>query len=238
MRTFVPGLVVALLLGACGAPRTADERSVFRYNQAEGITSLDPAFARNLENMWACDQLYDGLVEMGPDLQVRPGIAHRWSITDSGHTYTFHLRPGVRFHDSEVFPGGTGRLVTAADFRYSFERIRDPRTASPGRWVFEHVRPGAEGFHAADDSTFIIRLQRPFPPFLGILSMIYASVVPEEGVRHHGAAWRDHPVGTGPFHFFHWEEGVKLVLHRNQHYHQRDAEGTPLPYLDAVSIPS
>lgn len=224
------------VLWGCGPARVEDPRTVFRYNQAEGITSLDPAFARNLENMWACDQIFDGLVEMGPDLLVRPCIAQRWTIADSGLTYIFHLRDDVLFHPSEAFPRGEERRVVAGDVRYSFERIRDPRTASPGRWVFEHVRPGPEGFEVVDDSTFVIRLVRPFPPFLGILTMVYASVLPQEVVVHHGAAWRDHPVGTGPFRFFHWTEGVKLVLHRNPAYHQRDEQGMPLPYLDAVSI--
>lgn len=229
----VPAVV---LMHACGHREQDHAGSVFRYNQAEGITSLDPAFARNLENMWACDQLYDGLVEMGPDLEVRPGIAQRWSVSDDGLTYTFHLRSDVRFHASEAFPQGEGRRVVAHDVRYSFERIRDPHTASPGRWVFEHVLPGTEGFEVPDDSTFVVRLLRPYPPFLGLLTMVYANVVPEEAVRFHGAGWRDHPVGSGPFSFFHWEEGVKLVLHRNPHYHQRDEHGVSLPYLDAVSI--
>jgi oligopeptide transport system substrate-binding protein len=234
LRTWSWGLIA--MLCACSGDRQADPRTVFRYNQAEGITSLDPAFARNLENMWACDQIFDGLVEMGPDLRVRPGIADHWDITDSGRTYTFHLRSDVHFHPSEAFPDGLGRRVVAEDFRYSFERIRDPRTASPGRWVFEHVLPGEEGFQAVNDSTFVIRLQRPFPPFTGILSMIYASVVPREAVALLGSEWRRRPVGAGPFRFFHWEEGVKLALQRNERYHQQDEDGTQLPYLDAVTV--
>jgi peptide/nickel transport system substrate-binding protein len=124
----------------------------------------------------------------------------------------------------------------AGDFLYSFERIRDPRTASPGRWVFEHVVPGTQGFTVADDSTFTIRLVRPFPPFLGILSMVYASVVPKEAVEHFGNAWRSHPVGAGPFRAFHWEEGVKLAMQRNPRYYRYDEAGARLPYVDAVVI--
>ncbi len=229
------GTLLTVCAGCGGADRQ-EERTVFRYNQAEGITSLDPAFARNLENMWACDQLFDGLVEMGPDLIVRPGIASHWEIADSGRIYTFHLRNDVLFHASEAFAEKDGRRVVAEDFRYSFERIRDPRSASPGRWVFDHVVGGEEGFTAVDDSTFRIRLLRPFPPFLGILSMVYTSVVPREAVEHHGGEWRRKPVGTGPFRFFHWKEGVKLALQRNERYHQRDENGVPLPYLDAVTV--
>jgi ABC-type transport system substrate-binding protein len=228
--------VLAFGLWGCGGGSTTDLTHVFRYNQAEGITSLDPAQARNLENIWACDQLFDGLVELGPDLRVRPAIARHWSIADSGRTYTFHLRPDVYFHDHPAFPNGVGRRVTAHDVRYSFQRIRDPRTASPGRWVFDAVRTDSTGITAVDDSTLVVRLTEPYPPFLGLLTMVYASVVPPEVVAHEGPRWRQRPVGCGPFRFFHWEEGVKLVLHRHPRYHAHDEEGRRLPYLEAVTV--
>ena len=234
MRT--PAAVLVLLLVACGGGGGADQRQVFRYNEAEGITSLDPAFARNLEHIWVVDQLFDGLVEMGPDLRVRPGVAEHWTVSDSGTTYTFHLRPDARFHDDPVFPDGTGRVVTAHDAAYSLERLRDPATASPGRWVLDAVQAGTQGIEVLDDSTLIIRLHRPFAPFLSMLAMAYCGVVPHEAVSHYGAEWRRHPVGSGPFRFFHWREGVKLALQRHPHYHQRDEEGVRLPYLDALTV--
>ena len=129
----IPAAVLLLLLAACGGGTGPDDRQVFRYNEAEGITSLDPAFARNLEHIWVVDQLFDGLVEMGPDLRVWPGVAEGWTVSDSGTTYTFHLRTDARFHDDPVFPDGAGRGVTAHDAAYSLERLRDPATASPGR---------------------------------------------------------------------------------------------------------
>ncbi|MCW5898020.1 MAG: ABC transporter substrate-binding protein [Flavobacteriales bacterium] len=225
-----------LLLAACGRPGADDGRTVFRFNQYAALTNLDPAFSSHMQNEKVCDQFFDGLVEMGADLRVRPAIAARWTIADSGRLYTFHLRQDVWFHDSEAFPDGRGRLVTAQDFRYSFERIRDPRVASPGRWVFEHVVPGPEGFQVIDDSTFAVRLVRPFAPFIGILCMVYTSVVPREAVEHFGTEWRSRPVGAGPFRFFHWEEGVKLAMRRNERYYQRDEAGEALPYLDAIAI--
>ncbi|MBX2980096.1 MAG: ABC transporter substrate-binding protein [Flavobacteriales bacterium] len=235
-KHLIPALVCAALLCACGPERSGETRSVFRFNQAAALTNLDPAFASHMQNVKVGDQFFDGLVEMDSALRVRPAIARHWTIADSGRLYTFHLRNDVRFHDSEAFPGGIGRPVVAADVQYSFERIRDPRVASPGRWIFDPVLPGEAGFHVVDDSTFAIRLTRPFPPFLGILAMVYASVVPHEAVAHFGGEWRSNPVGAGPFRFFHWEEGVKLAMQRNAHYYQRDEQGTPLPYLDAVTI--
>lgn len=224
------------LLASCGKKPEDDGRVVFRFNQNAALTNLDPAFASHVQNVKVCDQFFDGLVEMGPDLRVRPAIAERWSVSDDGRLYTFHLRKDVWFHDSEAFPDGVGRTVNAADFRYSFERIRDPKVASPGRWIFDHVMPGPEGFQAIDDSTFAIGLTQPFAPFLGILGMVYASAVPQEAVEHFGSEWRSHPVGAGPFRFFYWEENVKLAMQRHPRYYQHDESGAALPYLDAVTI--
>jgi len=230
MRKVLP--LLFLLLGCTAEHVDQGDKQVFRYNEAEGITSLDPAFARNFEHIWACDQLFDGLVEMAPDLKVRPVIAKSWEVQDSGKTYVFHLDPAIRFHDSEVFENGKGRKVTAQDVLYSFERIRNEETASPGSWIFEHV----SSFEVQQDGAFAVKLKKPFPAFLGVLSMVYASVVPHEAIAHYGETWRRNPVGCGPFRFGHWLEGVKLSLLRNDSYHQRDEDGMRLPYLDAVVI--
>jgi ABC-type transport system substrate-binding protein len=87
-----------------------------------------------------------------------------------------------------------------------------------------------------NDTTFRITLETPFPPFLSILAMKYCSVVPKEVVEHYGKEFRKHPVGTGPFQFQMWEEGIKLVLRKNPTYFEKDENGKPLPYLDGVAI--
>jgi hypothetical protein len=95
------------LLAACqgGTLSAADERRVFRYNQPEALTSLDPAFARNQANSWAVNQLYNGLLELNDSLQPAPALARRYSISPDGLTYTFWLRKGVLFHENHaVFP--------------------------------------------------------------------------------------------------------------------------------------
>lgn len=229
MRRIWPFLMT---LFACSGGVNHADKQIFRYNEAEGITSLDPAFARNFEHIWACDQLFDGLVEMAPDLRVRPAVAKRWDIEDSGRTYVFHLNNAVRFHDSEVFDNGVGRRVLSSDVMYSFERIRNEETASPGSWIFDQV----DSFETQGDETFIVNLKQPFPAFLGILSMVYASIVPQEAIEHYQGEWRSNPVGSGPFRFGHWLEGVKLSLLKNEHYYQAGEAGEQLPFLDAVVI--
>lgn len=251
----------ALLAACSGAgPAAADERRVFRYNQPEALTSLDPAFARNQANSWAVAQLYNGLLELDSTLQPAPALARRYSISPDGLTYTFWLRRGVYFHTSEeVFPTSKkdeagekveyeeellpSREVTAADFVYSFKRLLDAKTASPGGWIFRgKVLEDSKGnssdtcFVAANDSTLRIHLKAPFIPFLSLLTMPYTYVVPHEAVQKYGKDFREHPVGTGPFQFKVWDEGNVLLYHRNPSYWRKDAKGRPLPYLDAVAI--
>ncbi|QKG51263.1 ABC transporter substrate-binding protein [Hymenobacter sp. BRD67] len=235
----------ALLLAACSGAglSAADERRVFRYNQPEALSSLDPAFARNQANSWAVAQLYNGLLALDSTLQPVPALARRYQISPDGLTYTFTLRRGVRFHDSEAFADGRGREVTARDFVYSFRRLFDAKTASPGGWIFRgKVLEDSKGnssdtcFVAANDSTLRIHLKAPFIPFLSLLTMPYTYVVPHEAVEKYGKDFREHPVGTGPFQFKVWDEGNVLLYHRNPMYWRKDRQGRRLPYLDAVAI--
>lgn len=234
----------ALFIIACKR-RFAEEtdKKVFKYNQPESLTSLDPAYARNQGNIWAVTQLYNGLVELDVQLQPAPAIARSWEISPDGRRYLFHLRQDVYFHDDPVFKNGKGRRVTAADFVYSFKRILEPRTASTGSWIFKgKVLESSKGevadtcFKALNDSTLLIYLKEPFIPFLGILSMPYAFVVPQEGIVKFNKDFRSHPTGTGPFLFKSWDEENAIILHKNPGYWKRDNSGKRLPYLDAVQI--
>ncbi len=236
-------LISALFIGlltACSPKHTNDTRSVFRYNATQGITSLDPAFARTQNNIWAVHQIFNGLVQLDDSLRIKPSIAYRWEISEDGKTLRFFLRNDIYFHDHPVFPNGKGRRVIAADFEYSLARILDPRLASPGVWVFNMVntnKPGTnKGFKAESDSVFVIHLNAPFPAFIGILTMPYCYVLPKEAIEYFGNEFRRNPVGTGPFYFKLWHEGEKLVLRRNENYFEYDLDSVRLPYLDAVAV--
>lgn len=186
--------------------------------------------------MWAVHQLYNTLVEVDDQLQIKPSLAYRWEFSDDKKTILFHLRSDVYFNDDAVFANGKGRKLSAADVQYSLERILDKNTASPGSWIFNNRVDSIQPFMAVDDSTFQLRLLQPFQPILGILSMQYCSVLAREAVKYYGNDFRRHPVGSGPFSFVAWEEGQALVLKKNEHYFEKDSSGYALPYLDGIKV--
>jgi len=209
------------------------EKLVFRLNIFSGVSSLDPAFAKDQSAIWINHQIFNGLVKLDQNLNPVPDLAERWEISNDGKTYTFHLRNDIYFHPSQRMKF-QGRRVLAKDFLFSFNRIINPQLASTGAWIFNDKIDTTNAFEAPNDSTFIIHLRRPFTPFLGLLSMPYASVVAQETVENE--LFITHPVGTGPFLVFEHGPGEALILHKNHQYHQKDKNGFQLPYLDAVKI--
>lgn len=227
-------ILLIFSLSSCQDNNIDKGKTIFNINMDEGLTSMDPAFARNQNAIWAVNQIYNGLVQIDDSLITRPCIAKSWDIDSTGLQYTFHLRNDVYFQDDAHFAGGKGRKVTAADFVYSLGRLIDPKVASSGSWIFSDKVNGKQDFIAVNDSTFRIRLKQPFPPLLSMLTAQYCSVVPKEVVDFYGKDFRSHPVGTGPFQFKYWKEGEVLVLLKNPHYWEKDTNGKQLPYLDAV----
>ncbi len=230
---FISAVCTLSILSSCTNEFKSDrDHLVFRYNEHSNIATLDPAFARNPQNIWPANQLYNGLIQLDDALNIKPDIAKNWTVNDTTNTYTFTLRNDVYFHKNKVFGSDSTRAVVASDFTYSFDRLIDEKVASSGSWVLQNVH----SYHAENDTTFSIQLKQPFPAFLGLLSMRYCSAVPKEAVDFYGNEFRRNPVGTGPFQFKLWEENVKLVLRKNPLYFEKDKDGESLPYLEAVAI--
>lgn len=218
---------------------------VFRYNVSADPRSLDPIRSGESSATAAITQIFDGLVNFDPDLNLVPGLAESWDISEDGLTYTFHIRRGVYFHDNPCFPDGVGREATAHDVQFSLKRLLGPH--STGAWILTDSVQGAlefndgeaddvEGFEIVDDYTFRVRLIEPFAPFIYRLAMTYSFITAPEAVEYYGDDFFTNPVGTGPFQFVHWRPRREVLMARNPRYWKTDEDGVQYPYLDAVRM--
>ena len=198
----------------------------------DDVSTLDPAIGYDWQNWSMIKSLFDGLMDYKPGTtELVPDLAESYEISDDGLTYTFKLRPGVKFHN--------GRALTAQDVKYSLERVVNPATQSPGAGFFAAIKGfdaasagdagGLEGVEAVDDATVKITLSRPDATFLHVMALNFAHVVPSEAVEEHGADFGKHPVGTGAFKLAEWTLGQRVVFERNQDYYHAG-----LPRLDQI----
>jgi peptide/nickel transport system substrate-binding protein len=197
------------------------------------ISSLDPALAFDTISLPFLMMLYQGLVEYDDGVKLVPSLATDWTVSEDQRTYTFHLRPGVRFSN--------GREVVSADFVYTLERVLNPKTDALTESYFEGIagakdfRAGksqnVRGLRAPRNDTLVIELEQPDQSFLYILTLPGALVVPRETVERFGQTFASHPVGTGPYVLTQWRRGIKMRFERNPFSRQ-----TELQNLDAIEV--
>jgi peptide/nickel transport system substrate-binding protein/oligopeptide transport system substrate-binding protein len=183
-------------------------------------TTLDPALITDVMGGGIAAKLFNGLIRFNEKLDVEPDIARSWNLSTDQLTYTFRLRKDVRFNN--------GRKLTAHDVLYSFERVLRPDTKAPLTWVLDKIEGADEflagreksisGIRVVDDYTVALKLEQPFGPFLSLLAMSTAYIVPEEEVVRLGQDFGTHPVGSGPYVLSEWEHGQYLVLKARDDY--------------------
>jgi len=227
---------------------------VFKMNETEDFKSLYPLnVTMALENRIA-KQIFEGLVKFDQaDLSIIPSLAKSWEVNENATSYIFNLEKGVKFHDNNCFPGGEGREVTAADFKYCFDRICSIDPTNQMYWLFKDKVVGANEYHESvnnkqpleggvsgitvvDDYTLKIDLNYPFAGFLNIVSHNACYVYPKEAVDTYGIETRVNCVGTGPFRVKKIKESETVILDRNPAYWQNDQYGNQLPYLDGLKF--
>lgn len=246
-------LPVAVLAASCSGgadSRQAKGSAVYggtlRYNETDKLQTLYPINITDAISWHAASQIYEGLVKFDPrTLEIIPCIAEKWEPKNNNTTYVFTLRKGVKFHDDACFSGGTGRELTAADVKYSFEQLCT-KTDNNFNFstTFKDRVKGANAFYAKtgqldgvkviDDHTVQIDLEQPNNNFLGILSNPACCIIPKEAVEKYGEKMH---IGTGPFRFSEMSgDTSKLVLVANPNYYGKDSLGNQLPFLDTVKI--
>ena len=179
--------------------------------------TLDPARISDIYGLSVTHQIFDGLVRFDHTLTISPALAQYWRSSRDGLTWTFTLRKGVKFHH--------GREVTADDVVFSLTRILDPKTQSGAADLFTSIKGAQDfvlgraravsGLSAPDRHTVQVVLNEALTPFVSVLAVGHAKIVPRDIVEQQGDAFGANPVGTGPFKFVRWEPGKEIVLAAN-----------------------
>jgi oligopeptide transport system substrate-binding protein len=267
--------ILALGLAVQSAPaRLPDSHEMRYYGSTSRIRGFDPVTSADVPSAHAIYKVFEGLYEyeyLERPYTVRPNLAEAMpEVSPDGLTYTFRLKKGVRFADDPCFPGGKGRELTAEDFVYSWKRVADVKTLSNCYWIFEGRVVGIEEFHrkslegtvdysepvegiqALDRYTVQVKLLKPYPQLIWILTMSYTFVVPREAVEYYGKEFLNHPVGTGPYLVSDWTyRNYRIVYRRNPNFRGDfyptrgepqdrakgllDDAGQPIPFIDEVT---
>ena len=199
---------------------TPASAGVYRRPLGNEPATLDPARISDVYGRSIAQQVFDGLVEYDHTLTIVPALAQYWKASRDGLTWTFTLRKGVRFHN--------GREVAADDVVYSLTRLLDPQLKSAAADLFANIRgarefregraPSVRGLVALDAATIRVMLDEAQVPFVSLLAIGHAKIVPRDVATRAGDAFGSAPVGTGPFRFSRWERGKEIVLTANREY--------------------
>jgi oligopeptide transport system substrate-binding protein len=203
---------------------TAFPPQTLRIGGDEPVT-LDPTRSNDGTSARILNQLFSGLITLGPEMEVLPDIAESWEVTSGGLKYIFHLRDDVVWRD--------GQPVTATDFEYAWKRVLDPATQSTNASLLYDVK-NAQAFHqgqitdpeqvgvrSLDDHTLMVELEGPVGYFLYLLSHNATFALPRHVVETYGDRWTEmqHLVTNGPYRLEGWRHGERLSFKRNPLYH-------------------
>ena len=207
-----------------GATR-APAHDVFTFANGAEPEGIDPGLISGQPDGRVARAMFEGLAIPDPvTLEPTPGQAYRWEISSDGLTYTFHLRPGLKWSD--------GSPLTAQDFLWTWRRVIRPETASRNANLMypilnaEAFNKGeisditAVGVSAPDDSTFVVRLASPTSYFLFLTQYYTFLPVPRAVIEAHGPRWTlpENVVSNGPFVLEKWRQGDRFEFRRNPLY--------------------
>ena len=236
----IPLLISLLLSMACTPAQTNVERGISEQVLYIGIGAepegLDPHLVSGVTEHYVLLSLFEGLTTVDPKtLEILPGVAESWTLSEEGLTYTFHLDSEARWSN--------GDPVTAHDFAFSYQRILSPKLGAPYAYMLYPIK-GAEAFHkgqtdsfstvgvkAIDAETLEIELHSVTPYFLSLPTHFTWWPVHPPTILKHGSMvdriskWTQpkHFVGNGPFALKSWRLNNGIHVVRNSHYREADS---------------
>jgi peptide/nickel transport system substrate-binding protein len=236
------GALLALLVSACGGGSSGGTISVAKEGEGttanaaceeEPVAGGTLVYSRQLEtvtlnpreikngngDIFADEMLYNGLVRNDPNGtdKVVPGLAEKWDVSKDGLTYTFHLRPGLKYSD--------GSPLSAADVAWNLEQFADPEV----NISLIGVAAGMESAEATNNTTVVVKLEHPVAAFLYNLAVFPAFIVDKAKLEAEGPAFWKHPVGTGPFKLKEFASGSHITFEKNPYYFEKGK-----PYLQSM----
>ncbi|TGQ05480.1 ABC transporter substrate-binding protein [Mesorhizobium sp. M2E.F.Ca.ET.219.01.1.1] len=238
VRSLLAGVAMTALLATPAFAVTPADTLVEGF-AIDDIISMDPGEAFELSTAEVTGNTYDLLVrlDLKDTSKVKPDLAESWTVSDDGLTYTFKLKPGMKF--------ASGNPITAADVAYSFERAIK-LDKSPAFIINQFGISGdnvTEKAKAVDDTTFQFVVDKAYAPsfVLNCLSATVASVVDSKLVKEHvaavtpsadykwdndfGNAWlKTGYAGSGQYKLREWRANEAVVLERNDNYNGEKAK--------------
>lgn len=204
VRLWLVSLALTLVMAMTGAfpVGAAPASGVLRVGLDVDAGTLDPRLANDTTARRVIEQLYDGLVELDPQLRPTPALAESWTEV-SPTVWVFKLRRGVRFHD--------GTPLTASDVVFTYQTILDPAFRAPFRGLYTPI----SNIEAVDNETVRFTLSAPYAPLLKYADM---GIVSRRAVEQAGADYATRPVGTGAYKFVSWQRNSRIVLEANPIY--------------------
>jgi len=180
-------------------------QKVLNFGLSGNPDTLDPHKTAGTLTFQTLKSIYDTLVEPDQEERIVPALAVSWTVSADGLTWTFKLRTGVVFHNGDRF--------ASRDVKATFDRVRDKATASPKASEFAAIA----SIDTPDDMTVVIKLSKPFAPFLAVLASGWAAILPKSLIDS-GNDFATKPVGTGPFVLKEFVRDSRIVLEKNKNY--------------------
>ena len=245
----VPQLILLFLTG-CGGASTPDDSGlkVLHFGNGAEPQDLDAQAVTGVVEHHLLKAFAEGLVSEDPDLNIIPGVAQTWEVSESGLVYTFNLNPNAKWSNGET--------ITAHDFVGTYKRMLTDSIAAEYSYMLFHV-VGAEdyllgkiddfsqtGFKALDEHTLELTLHQRTPFLLHAMNHYAWYPVPIKvidqfgGLERKGTTWTrpENFVGNGAFNLKSWQPNRKIIAERSPTYW--DAENVPLDEIHFYPIES